>query len=125
VCQKFKMEIDSDVIPGIAGPFAGGIGNSGSICGAVVGAEMAIGLKQKQVRTMEGMLRNLAVAREFRNRFESEMKTISCRELTGMDLGTREGIENFMASGIPQEVCFPAVALSYRLAVDLINGLKS
>jgi hypothetical protein len=70
---------------------------------------------------MDEALRNLAVAREFRRRFETEMKTINCRELTGADLTTEEGIEQFMNSDTPQTVCFPAVGAAYRIVVDLLN----
>jgi C_GCAxxG_C_C family probable redox protein len=115
------METENDVIPRIASAFAGGIGNTGAVCGAVVGAVMAIGLKQGRADTMEKALRNLAVAREFRRRFEAEMETISCRELTGADLTTEEGVEQFMSSDTPQTVCFPAVSVAYRLVVDLLK----
>jgi C_GCAxxG_C_C family probable redox protein len=115
------METGNDVIPKIASAFAGGIGNTGAVCGAVIGAVMAIGLKQGRADTMEEALRNLAVTREFRRRFEAKMKTISCRELTGADLTTEEGIEQFMNSDTPQTVCFPAVGVAYRLVVDLLK----
>jgi len=45
----------------------------------VVGAVMAIGLKLGRADTLDGGLRRLAVAREFRRRFEAEMKNIGCR----------------------------------------------
>lgn len=115
------METENDVIPRIASAFAGGIGNTGAVCGAVVGAVMAIGLKQERADSMEEALRNLAVAREFRRRFEAEMKNISCRELTGVDLSTEEGLKQFMSSDTPQTVCFPAVGAAYRIVVDLIK----
>jgi C_GCAxxG_C_C family probable redox protein len=121
VCQEFEIEIESDVIRRIAFGFAGGLGNTGAVCGAVVGAVMAIGLKRGRADTMEEGLRELAVAREFRRRFEAEMETISCRELTGADLTTEEGIEQFMSSDTPQRVCFPAVSVAYRLVVDLLK----
>jgi C_GCAxxG_C_C family probable redox protein len=121
VCQEFEIEIENDVIRRIAFGFAGGIGNTGAVCGAVVGAVMAIGLKRGRADTMEEGLRELAVSREFRRRFEAEMETISCRELTGVDLSTEEGLEQFMSSDIPQTVCFPAVAAAYRLVVDLLK----
>ena len=121
MCQELEMETENNVIPRIASGFAGGIGNTGSVCGSVIGAVMAIGLKQGRADTMEEMLRNLAVTQEFRRRFEAEMKTINCRELTGADLSTPEGIEQFMGSDIPQTVCFPAVALAYRLVLDLLK----
>ena len=115
------METANDVIPRIASGFAGGIGNTGSVCGSVIGAVMAIGLKQGRADTMEKVLLNLAVTQEFRRRFEAEMETINCRELTGADLSTPEGIEEFMGSDTPQTVCFPAIALAYRLVVDLLK----
>ena len=121
VCQEFEMETENDAIPRIASAFAGGIGNTGSVCGSVIGAVMAIGLKQERDNTMEGMLRNLKVAQEFRRRFEAEKKTISCRELTGLDLSTEEGIRQLMSSDISQTVCFPAVSASYRIVVDLLK----
>jgi hypothetical protein len=67
------------------------------------------------------MLSNLAVAREFRRRFEAEMGDIGCRELTGLDLSTEEGLKQLMSSDTPQKVCFPAVGAAYRLVVDLLN----
>jgi len=119
VCQEF--EIENDVLHRIAFGFAGGIGNTGAVCGAVVGAVMAIGLKRGRADTMEEGLRELAVPREFRRRFEAEMGTISCRELTGVDLTTEEGLQQFMNSDTPQTVCFPAVGAAYRLVVDLLK----
>jgi len=119
VCQEF--EIGSDIKPEIAYCFAGGIGNTGAVCGAVAGAVMAIGLKKGRADTMEEGFRTLGLAQEFRRRFEAEMETISCRELTGLDLTTEEGIQQLMTSDIPMTACFPAVATAHRLAVDLLK----
>ena len=121
VCQEFEIEIDDKVIPRIASLFAGGIGNTGGVCGAVTGAVMAMGLVKERGETMEEVLSTLAVTQEFRRRFEAEMGTINCRELTGTDLTKKEGIEQLMNSDIPQTVCFPAVAIAYRLVVDLLK----
>jgi C_GCAxxG_C_C family probable redox protein len=115
------METENDVIPRIASGFAGGIGNTGSVCGSVIGAVMAISLKQGRADSMEEALRNLAVTQEFRRRFETEMDTINCRELTGVDLSTPEGVEELMSSDIPQKVCFPAVSVAYQLVIDLLK----
>jgi len=119
VCQEF--EIESEVIPRIAGGFGGGIGNTGSVCGAVAGAVMAIGLIMKRGDTTEEWFRMAEVVKEFRRRFEAEMETINCRELTGLDLTETNSLEELMNSDIPQTVCFPAVGLAYRLVVDLLK----
>jgi C_GCAxxG_C_C family probable redox protein len=119
VCQEF--EIESEIIPRIASCFGGGIGNTGAVCGAVVGAVMAIGLKKERGDTMEDWLRIAAVAHEYRRRFEAAMGTINCRELTGADLSTEEGLKQYMSSDTSQTVCFPAVGVAYRLVLDLLK----
>ena len=123
VCQEFGLEPGNTAIPQIASGFAGGIGNTGAVCGAVVGGVMAIGLKLGRADTIEGMLQNLGVAREFRQRFETEMGEIGCRELTGLDLTAEEDLAQLMSSDVPKKVCFPAVAAAYRLAVDLLREI--
>jgi C_GCAxxG_C_C family probable redox protein len=115
------MEPGNDAIPKIASGFGGGIGNTGAVCGAVVGAVMAMSLKMKRGDTMEDWLRIAAVAQDFRRRFEAEMGTINCRELTGADLATEEGIKQLMGSDLPQKVCFPAVGTAYRIVLDLLQ----
>lgn len=123
VCQEFEIDKESNINPQIASAFAGGIGNTGSVCGAVVGAVMAIGLKLGQQDTMEEELRKLKVARDFRNRFEMEAGSINCRELTGLDLTTDEGIKKLMNSETLQKICFPSVGAAYRIAVELLKEL--
>lgn len=82
---------------------------------------MAIGLKLGRAETMEGMLQNLGVAREFRRRFKEEMGEVGCRELTGLDLTVEADMASLMDSDVPQRVCFPAVAAAYRLAVEILR----
>jgi len=101
VCQELEIEPGNDAIPKIASGFGGGIGNTGAVCGAVVGAVMALSLKMKRGDTMEDWLRIAAVAQDFRRRFEAEMGTINCRELIGADLNTEEGMKQLMNSDLP------------------------
>jgi C_GCAxxG_C_C family probable redox protein len=121
VCQEFEIEIGKDVISQIASMFAGGMGNAGSVCGAVIGAVMALGLKQGRVDTMEEMLTKFVGVREFLHSFEAEMGDIHCRELTGLDLTTEEGLKQAMSSDVAQKVCFPAVGVAYRLVLDQLK----
>ncbi len=121
MCQELEIEVDSEIIPRIAFGFAGGIGNTGSVCGAVAGAVMAIGLKTEKGETMDEAIRALGVVQEFRRRFEAKMGHITCRELTGADLTTEEGLNRYMSSDTPQTVCFPAVGSAYQLVVDLLK----
>lgn len=121
VCRDYNIE--SDLIPRIATCFGGGIGNTGSVCGAVIGATMAIGIVRKQSTSIEEWMATADIAREFRRRFEEEMETINCNELTGLNLSTDQGLEELMSAGsdIAMTVCFPAVAHAYRIVSDLLK----
>ncbi|MBD3217096.1 MAG: hypothetical protein GF310_02380 [candidate division Zixibacteria bacterium] len=119
VCQDYGIE--NDLIPRIATCFGGGIGNTGSVCGAVIGATMAIGIIRKQSSSIEEWLETAEIARELRRRFEDEMKTINCRELTGLDLTNELDSEKLMNSDIAMKVCFPAVSHAYQIVSDLLK----
>jgi len=120
-CEELGIEIDENVIPKIAFAFAGGIGNTGDVCGAVAGAVMAIGLIKPRGETMEEMMTVIGLAAEFRKRFEAEMGTISCRELTGLDLTQVTGQQELRNSDVAEKVCFPAVAAAFRIVVELLK----
>ena len=119
MCQEFGIE--KDVNPAIANLFAGGIGNTGSVCGAVAGAVMAIGLVKGRGEGMEEGMANLALVQEFRRRYEAEMDSINCRDLTGLDLTTQEGQGALMTSEEVMGTCFTSVGVAYRLAVDVLK----
>ncbi len=119
MCQEY--EIENEIIPRIASCFGGGIANMGGVCGAVAGAVMAIGLKKERGDTIQDWDRISVVVQEFRRRFEAEVGSINCRELTGADLSTEEGREQYMGSDTPMTVCFPAVDVAYRLVMGLLK----
>ena len=119
MCQEYGIE--NEIIPQIASCFGGGIGNTGSVCGAVIGAVMAIGLIKEKGDTLEDWLRLAGVAQEFRRRFEAETGSIICRELIGGDLSTAKGREKLMNSDTAQKVCFPAVGTAYQLVLELLK----
>lgn len=118
MCQHLGM--DNDLVPRIATPFGGGIGGTGSVCGALVGAVMAIGLRYGRERSADRDTRAYALTQELCRRFEAVMGHVDCRELTGMDLSTREGAERFYASDAPRRVCMPAVGTAYDVVTELL-----
>lgn len=119
VCQQ--LGIQNELIPRIASAFGGGMGGTGSVCGALTGAVMAIGLRYGREKATEQDARAHALTQELRRRFEAEMGHIECRKLTGMDLSTQEGVELFVKSDRPIKVCLPAVGAAYRHVMELLN----
>jgi len=50
------------------------------------------------------------------------MGHVDCRQLTGMDLSTREGAKQFYASEVPRTVCMPAVGVAYKTVLELLQA---
>jgi C_GCAxxG_C_C family probable redox protein len=114
------LEIDSPLIPKIASGFGGGIARSQSLCGALTGSIMGLGLKfgrrsPEEERTIIYRRTEELVA-SFRERFRTEF----CRELTGIDF---KNADEFKAR-YPQvhaEVCSPIVRFTVEQAIAIMN----
>jgi len=119
VCQE--LGIENEAIPKIATAFAGGIGGRGDVCGSVVGSVMAIGLRHGQQEPWQQCDKAYALAQEFCRRFEQEMGSLCCRELTGMDLSTPEGRKAHMSSDVPIRVCLRAIGTAFDVVMELIE----
>jgi C_GCAxxG_C_C family probable redox protein len=118
------MGIEDKLIPRIATPFGGGMGRAGEVCGAVVGAIMCIGIvhgREEPGPWQEDDIRN-AMTRRFLDRFRDEMGSLHCRELTGFDLSTAEGLQAFRKSDVRINVCLRAVGFAYDETLKLLEA---
>src|SRR5512135_2255544 len=68
----------------VSAGFGGGM-YLGSVCGAVTGGIMAIGLKHGGLGPPS--MRTAILVRQFADRFKALHKSINCPDLTGFDLG--------------------------------------
>jgi len=81
----------------IASAFGGGVGGWGSVCGAVSGAVMALGLIHGTdgPETADDFKRKRDHQRELSQRFlasfEEKFGTVNCMDLLGVDRRTEEG----------------------------------
>ncbi|MGE5359966.1 MAG: C-GCAxxG-C-C family protein [Bacteroidales bacterium] len=80
-----QVGLDYQAAVKISAGFGGGM-MLGSVCGAVAGGIMAIGLKRGGVGTQSGMVTG-RIVREFTDRFKAQHKAVNCAELTGFDIG--------------------------------------
>jgi C_GCAxxG_C_C family probable redox protein len=116
-----ELGIENPIIPRIATAFGGGMGGVGSACGAVVGAVMAIGLAHGREEPSQSRDQAYALTRQVYQGFQQEMGSTICRELTGLDLTTPEGVRDIFATGVAMRVCLRAGSTGYRLALAAIR----
>jgi C_GCAxxG_C_C family probable redox protein len=120
VCQE--MGIESELVPRIATAFAGGMARSGEVCGAVSGALMAIGIKHGRSDLGQPGDQAIRLSGEVMHAFRDEMGTLLCRELTGYDLATAEGLAAFRKSDVRVNVCLRAVGFAYDKTLELLRA---
>ena len=104
--QKYYDIPANRLVPKIATAFGGGIGRRGSICGALSGAIMAIGLKHGTNNTL--LLEKekaYAIALKFYDQFVEEFGSPFCRELIKFDLTSPEELERLRESKVRDEKC--------------------
>ena len=118
VSDEYGIEMDH---PHVAMGVGGGMGFMGEVCGAMTGAIMAIGLVKGPAANPQEMQQTMPLIQELRRRFETEMKSIKCRDLTGMDLTKPGGLEELIQSGISDKVCVRAVDTAYQIVMDVLK----
>jgi len=116
-----SIGVGSDLIPKVATPFGGGIGRRGSVCGALTGGVMAIGLKlgRSDVRDTKRREESYEKALELFKRFEKEFGGALCYDLIKLDLTTPEGREKIKA--VRLEKCINFVRAAARNVAQLME----
>ena len=119
VCRE--LGIENELVPRIATVFGGGMARTGEVCGAVTGALMCIGIKHGREEPEQSDDEAYALTRRFLRGFRDEMGSLQCRELTGMDLSTPEGLQQVPAARCALRVCLPAVGFAYDKTLELLG----
>jgi C_GCAxxG_C_C family probable redox protein len=113
-------------IPRIASGFGGGFGRHGDVCGAISGSVMALGLVygRKDPKDAEAKEKIYGIVDEYLKKFIEKYGTLSCRELTGCDMLTPEGLKKMKDEKVVVNICAPIVEFAEREALKLINDKK-
>lgn len=118
---KDALEIDCDLIPKIATGFGGGISRQGYVCGAVSGAVMGFGLKYGRNSPEELRAKTYNRVVEFCKQFQKMFGSIVCKELSGCDLSTIEGIRKFREENVHEQRCHYLVSGAIEIFMSLID----
>ena len=114
----------ASIIPKIATGFGGGFARNGDICGALSGGIMAISLVLGRDKPDESRDPCYGAVDQFYRDFEKTFGACRCRELTGVDLRTREGSEVYQAR-IHKDRCNPIVAWAANKAYQIIQESRN
>ena len=108
VCAPFaeKLGVDRDIALKISAGFGGGIGRTGSVCGAVSGACMTLGLKYGAAQpSPEEKARMYEYVQEFMDKFKAKHHAVDCRDLLGYDISIPEEQAKAKEEGLFTTLC--------------------
>lgn len=117
--QKF-WDMENPLEPKVASGFGGGIGRRGSVCGALTGGVIAIGLRYG-TNTPSSNAREQAYSKalEFYERFEKECGSVLCRDLIGYDLTNPEELEAARSADTFRQKCVHIIGKAVEALIDM------
>jgi C_GCAxxG_C_C family probable redox protein len=117
--QKF-WDIDKPVEPKTASALGGGVGDSGSLCGAVTGGTIAIGLKYGSNNPVSQERRKAtSLAQEFLDRFNKKCGGTECINLLGYDLTDSAELEIVKSRKELKQKCAQYIGAAVEILEDL------
>jgi len=95
------LGIQDSVLPQLASGFGGGVGHKGSLCGALTGAVMAIGMKMGRTDPKDrGTLQKVYnTCQQFWAQFEKEFGNVNCYDIIRIHLDNEEERQKWLAAG--------------------------
>ncbi len=106
----------------IATGFGGGLGRTGSVCGAVTGAIMAFGWLRGRTSAddKETYAKCSSLVRQFLADFQSSHGTLQCSDLTGYDLRDPDILPKFAADTERRAKCARFIETAAELAARAV-----
>lgn len=111
--------MENPLEPKVASAFKGGIGRRGSLCGALTGGVIAIGLRYGTNKPVFEESEAYSLALEFHNRFKKGGGSVLCRDLIGYDLTNPEELESARDSDVFMNKCIYFIEKSVEILIDL------
>ena len=120
-----KHSIQSDIIPGIATGFCGGMSRTAGLCGALVGGVMALGILYGRKSSKDSPKKIYALTERLVRDFEKHLGSRNCSEILGCDISTREGAAEFDARKLAKTVCLDATVQATDLVMKVLDDQEN
>jgi C_GCAxxG_C_C family probable redox protein len=89
------LGIESELIPRIGTAIGAGVGLNGLLCGSISSVAMLIGIRYGRSGPEENPQPVWALIDEYLTAFKDKFGAVNCRQLTGLNLKTPEGLKQY------------------------------
>lgn len=116
------LDQDEKALRSIAAAFGGGMGKMQLTCGAVTGAFLALSIYASNKEAGNGEAKEVSgeMVREFSKQFTALQGSLSCREITDVDMNTEEGKKEMEEKQIHGTICARAVEDAVKILEEMM-----
>jgi C_GCAxxG_C_C family probable redox protein len=117
------LGLGDDFTPRVAGGLGGGIGHEGELCGALTGGVLVLGLCYSSNDPKDNAAKQKVYDRsaELMRRFAMANGAKRCRDLTGVNMRTEEGMKAFRLLNVKGRICQGVLRNAVRQAFAVIE----
>jgi len=117
---KDYLGAGSEVIPKIGTGIGAGVSLNGLLCGSVSSVAMAIGIKYGRTSPEENPQPVWNMVDKYVAEFKNRFGYVNCRQLTGLDLKTKEGLKEYYAK-VHDYACAERIRFAVQKAVEILQ----
>jgi C_GCAxxG_C_C family probable redox protein len=117
------LGIKSDLIPRIGTGIGAGVSRNGLLCGCISGPALVIGIKHGRNHPEEDPMATWSLVDQYLEEFEKRFKHTNCRDLTGVDVKTPEGMKMYYGK-IHDYACVDRIKFAIEKTLEIL-GEKS
>jgi len=117
---KDHLGAGADVIPKIGTGIGAGVSLNGLLCGAVSSVVLAIGIKYGRTSPEECPQPVWNMVDEYVAEFADKFGYVNCKQLTGLNLKTKEGLKEYFAK-VHDYSCAARIRFAVQKALEILQ----
>jgi len=117
---KDYLGVDSGMIPKIGTGIGAGVSLNGLLCGSISSVAMAIGIKYGRTNSEENPQPAWNMVDKYVAEFKDKFGYVNCRQLTGLDLKTKEGLKEYYTK-VHDYACAERIRFAVKKALEILQ----
>src|SRR3989337_1421637 len=117
---KDHIGVETDLIPKIGTGVGAGVSLNGLLCGSISSIVIAVGIKYGRNSPEENPQPVWNIVDKYVAEFKDRFGHVNCRELTGLDVKTKEGLKEYFAK-VHDYACADRIRFAVRKGVEILT----
>jgi len=117
---KDHVGVETNLIPNVGTGIGAGVSLNGLLCGAVSSVAIAVGMKYGRNSNEENPQPVWSIVDKYVTEFKDKFGYVNCRELTGLDIKTNEGLKEYFAK-VHDFACADRIHFAVRKGVEILT----